>query len=88
MQSDLWKIPELTDMQKIIGLLRQLSTVPERMSEALRAAARAGACTILARAKAYYPYLEPAKLIGGFPAKNLDESDFTDDDYVKVVRKT
>ena len=34
--------------QKIGKLLRQLSTVPERISEALRAAARAGTCTVLA----------------------------------------
>lgn len=73
---------------KMLGLLKLLSTIPERVTDVLRAATRAGACTALARAKAYYPYIEPAELIGGFPAKNLDDSPFSDADYVKVVRET
>ena len=32
--------------------------------------------------------MEPAELIGGFPAKNLDDMPFSDADYAKVVRET
>ena len=69
-------------------MLKQLSTMPQWVTETRKSAARGGASMALARAKAYLPELDVELLKGGFPEFKLDGSTFSRADYAKCIAET
>ena len=69
-------------------MLKQLSTMPQWVTETQKLAARGGANMALARAKAYLPELDVELLKGGFLEFKLDGSAFSHSDYAKCIMET
>ena len=59
--------------------LEKLAMLPARITKLKRAAARSGALTVLIRARAWIPNLEPVDIIKGYPSVKEDGSDFNND---------
>jgi hypothetical protein len=72
----------------IMEMIKEFSTVPEWIRELKRSACKQGAMSALTLAKAYHPEMQPALLADGFPELNADDSEFTEEDYLRCVRAT
>ena len=69
-------------------VLGQLSTAPKWLELWKRSSCRAGAMHMLALVKSYYPSLDPAPLVKGFPQFNADGTPFNKKSYGRVVKQT
>ncbi|KAI4975883.1 hypothetical protein ZWY2020_049490 [Hordeum vulgare] len=69
-------------------MLGCLSTLPPQICELTRSAARKGVLTMLSRCLAYAPELKPEEVAAGFPQLKDNESEFTQDDYQRVVKES
>ena len=67
--------------------LERLSMQPAWVEELKRSAARAGALTVLTRAKAWVPDLDPVDVGNGYPCLREDGSDFNNDDLRAITRE-
>ena len=67
-----------TPPQLIADMLKELSVVPKWFEELKKAACRTGALTVLARAKAYVPELDPGQIVGGYPEFNVNDTPFSE----------
>ena len=67
--------------------LERLSMLPARVEELKKAAARAGALTVLTRAKAWVPDLDPVDVAKGFPSLKEDGSEFGQEDLRAINRE-
>ena len=67
--------------------LERLSMLPARFEELKRSAARAGALTVLTRAKAWIPDLDPADVGNGYPSIKEDGSDFDNEDLRALTKE-
>ncbi|KAI5008361.1 hypothetical protein ZWY2020_009409 [Hordeum vulgare] len=65
-----------------------LSTLPPQVEELKRSAARKGALTTLSWCLAYAPELKPEEVAVGYPELKDDESEFTKEDYHRVVKES
>lgn len=74
--------------QRTKEFLEELSTVPERITELVKSVARSGTGMVLAWAKAFFPYFDQHEIVGGFPQNNLEGDEFSDADFVRVVKET
>ncbi|KAI4989795.1 hypothetical protein ZWY2020_038158 [Hordeum vulgare] len=72
----------ITSIKKMLGCL---STLPPQIGELTRPAARKGVLATLSRCLAYAPELKPEEVAAGFPQLKDDGSEFTQDDYQRVV---
>ena len=61
--------------------------LPARLDELKRSAARSGALTVLIRAKAWIPDLEPTNISKGYPGVKEDCSDFNNDDLQRLTKE-
>ena len=61
--------------------------LPARVEELKRYAARAGALTVLTRAKAWVPDLDPMDMGKGYPSLKEDGSEFGNDDLRAINRE-
>ncbi|KAI5020703.1 hypothetical protein ZWY2020_045591 [Hordeum vulgare] len=75
----------ITSIKKMLGCL---STLPPQIDELTRSAARKGVLTTLSRCLAYAPELKPEEVAAGFPQLKDDKSEFTQDDYQRVVKES
>lgn len=75
----------ITSIKKMLGCL---STLPPQIGELTRSAARKGVLTTLSRCLAYAPELKPEEVTPGFPQLKDDGSEFTQDDYQRVVKES
>ena len=66
--------------------LEQLSVLPGRIDDLKWRAARAGALTVLSRAKAWQADLDPEDLANGCPSVKEDGTAFSADDFVEIAR--
>lgn len=69
-------------------MLGCLSTLPPQVDELKRSRARKGALTTLSRCLAYAPELKPEEVATGYPKLKDDESEFTEEDYHRVVKES
>ncbi|KAI5013409.1 hypothetical protein ZWY2020_034521 [Hordeum vulgare] len=65
-----------------------LSMLPPQVEELKRSAAHKGAFTTLSRCLAYALELKPEEVAAGYPELKDDESEFTEDDYHRVVKES
>ena len=68
--------------------LGHLSTIPEWITRWKLSGCRKGAMRVMALAKAHYPDIDPAKLVGGFPQFNLDNTEFGGKDLDAISKET
>ncbi|KAI5005623.1 hypothetical protein ZWY2020_032866, partial [Hordeum vulgare] len=73
----------ITSIKKVLGCL---STLPPRIGELTRSAARKGVLTALSRCLAYAPEINPEEVAAGFPQLKDDGSEFVEEDYQRVVK--
>ena len=67
--------------------LEKLSMMPARIVELKKSAARSGALTALARAKAWISDLDPEDVGNGYPSQKEDGSEFNNDDLRAITRE-
>ncbi|KAI4981573.1 hypothetical protein ZWY2020_022065 [Hordeum vulgare] len=70
------------------NMLGCLSMLPPQVEELKRSAACKGALTTLSRCLAYASELKPEEVVAGYPELKDDESEFTEDDYHRVVKES
>ncbi|KAI5012421.1 hypothetical protein ZWY2020_024555 [Hordeum vulgare] len=75
----------ITSIKKMLGCL---STLPPQIGELTRSAARKGVLTTLSRCLAYAPELKPEEVAAGFPQLKDDGSEFSQEDYQRVVKES
>ena len=61
--------------------------LPARLDELKRLAARSGALTVLIRAKAWIPDLQPADIVQGYPSVKEDGTNFNNDDLRRLTKE-
>ena len=66
--------------------LEKLAMLPAWVEELKRSTARAGALTVLTRAKAWVPDLDPEDVSKGYPSLNEDGSEFGND-YLRAINR-
>ncbi|KAI4983549.1 hypothetical protein ZWY2020_025415 [Hordeum vulgare] len=81
---------KLETMQQYLARLKQhISNMAHAIfGELTRSAARKGVLTMLSRCLAYAPELKPEEVAAGFPQLKDDGSEFTQDDYERVVKES
>src|SRR5664279_2055772 len=79
-----WKNPP----RRLSELLKELSTVPQRLQQWKLSACHQGAMRTLALAFAYNPEMKPDQLVGGFPEYNADNNKFDESDFCQVEKAT
>ncbi|KAI4979966.1 hypothetical protein ZWY2020_016719 [Hordeum vulgare] len=75
-------------IKSIKNMLGCLSTLPPQVDKLKRSAARKGALTTLSRCLAYASELKPEEVAAGYLELRDDESEFTEDDYHRVVKES
>ena len=66
--------------------IEKLAMLLAQINELKRSAARSGALTVLIRAKAWIPDLEPTDIIKGYPGVKEDGSDFNNGDLRRLTK--
>jgi len=72
---------------KMTEMMQSFSTVPAWVNLAKRSACRLGVMRGLELSKAYHPDMKPELLVDGFPELKADGSDFTETDYINIVKE-
>ena len=71
----------------IQGTLEKLSSLPVRLEEVKKSAARAGSLVALTRAKAWVPDFDPEEALNGYPSTKEDGSAFTGKDLHALTKE-